>query len=133
MESKEYASSMIKQFMHCASCMQELPEDSSPQEYVWIEVGINYDDMIQDFIDNAVIPDIEVLIVDEAQDSNVPQLKALEKTTIRQLKVVKKLSGRKKRKGTRAPSGFVKPSPISDELAVLLKNLMEQQKNPRKS
>ena len=46
MESKEYASSMIKQFMHCASCMQELPEDSTPQDYVWIEVGINYDDMI---------------------------------------------------------------------------------------
>ena len=48
------------------------------------------------------------------------ELKALEKTTIRQLKVVKKLSGKKKRKGTRAPSGFVKPSPISDELAVFL-------------
>jgi len=48
------------------------------------------------------------------------ELKALEKTTIRQLKVVKKLSGRKKRKGTRAPSGFVKPSPISDELAAFL-------------
>jgi upstream activation factor subunit UAF30 len=48
------------------------------------------------------------------------ELKALEKTTIRQLKVVKKLSGKKKRKGTRAPSGFVKPSPISDELAAFL-------------
>ena len=48
------------------------------------------------------------------------ELKLLEKTTIRQLKVVKKLSGKKKRKGTRAPSGFVKPSPISDELADFL-------------
>ena len=48
------------------------------------------------------------------------ELKTLEKTTIRQLKVVKKLSGKKKRKGVRAPSGFVKPSPISDELAKFL-------------
>ena len=47
------------------------------------------------------------------------ELKALEKTTIRQLKVVKKLSGRKKRKGT-LYRGFVKPSPISDELAAFL-------------
>jgi len=48
------------------------------------------------------------------------ELKLLEKSTIKQLKVVKKLSGKKKRKGTRAPSGFVKPSPISDELAAFL-------------
>lgn len=39
----------------------------------------DYDDMIKDFIDHAVVPDIDVLIVDEAQDSNIPQLKALEK------------------------------------------------------
>ncbi len=46
-KNREYASSMIKQFMHCGSCMEELPEDTSPQDYVWLEVGINYDDMIQ--------------------------------------------------------------------------------------
>ena len=39
----------------------------------------DYDDMIRDFIDKAVEPDIDALIVDEAQDSNVPQRKALEK------------------------------------------------------
>jgi len=38
----------------------------------------DYDDMIRDFIDKAVEPDIDALIVDEAQDSNVPQRKALE-------------------------------------------------------
>lgn len=43
----EHASSMIKQFMHCVDCVQDLPEDTSPQEYVWIEVGMNYDDMLQ--------------------------------------------------------------------------------------
>jgi len=39
----------------------------------------DYDDMIRDFIDKAVEPDIDALIVDEAQDSNVPQREALEK------------------------------------------------------
>ena len=35
--------------------------------------------MIRDFIEKANEPDIDVLIVDEAQDSNVPQTKALDK------------------------------------------------------
>ena len=48
------------------------------------------------------------------------ELKVLEKKTIKQLKIVQKLNNKKKRKGTRAPSGFVKPSPISDELADFL-------------
>ena len=39
----------------------------------------DYNDMVEDFINHAVVPDIDVLIVDEAQDSNIPQLKALEK------------------------------------------------------
>ena len=48
------------------------------------------------------------------------ELKNLERKTVKQLKVVEKLQNKKKRKGTRAPSGFVKPSPISDELASFL-------------
>lgn len=48
------------------------------------------------------------------------ELKNLERKTVKQLKVVQKLNNKKKRKGTRAPSGFVKPSLISDELAVFL-------------
>jgi len=39
----------------------------------------DYDDMIRDFIDKSNEPNIDVLIVDEAQDSNVPQTKALDK------------------------------------------------------
>ena len=39
----------------------------------------DYADMIQDFIDKAIDPDIDALIVDEAQDSNVPQREALDK------------------------------------------------------
>jgi chromatin remodeling complex protein RSC6 len=48
------------------------------------------------------------------------ELKTLERKTMRQVKVVQKLNNKKKRKGTRAPSGFVKPAPISDELANFL-------------
>lgn len=48
------------------------------------------------------------------------ELKNLEKKTVKQLKVVQKLQNKRKRKGTRAPSGFVKPSPISNELAQFL-------------
>tara|TARA_R100001591_G_scaffold66419_1_gene75744 strand:+ start:371 stop:1945 length:1575 start_codon:yes stop_codon:yes gene_type:complete len=39
----------------------------------------DYNDMIHEFNEHAVAPDIDVLIVDEAQDSNVPQIKALKK------------------------------------------------------
>ena len=48
------------------------------------------------------------------------ELKSLERKTVKQLKVVQKLNNKKRKKGTRAPSGFVKPSLISDELATFL-------------
>ena len=48
------------------------------------------------------------------------ELKTLEKMTVKQLKVAQKINNKKKRKGQRAPSGFVKPAPISDELAKFL-------------
>ena len=48
------------------------------------------------------------------------ELKALERKTARELKVVQKLNSKKRKKGQRAPSGFVKPSPISNELADFL-------------
>lgn len=48
------------------------------------------------------------------------ELKQLEKRTVKQLKVVQRINNKKRKKGTRAPSGFVKPSPISDELATFL-------------
>ena len=47
--------------------------------------------------------------------------KTLEKTMARELKAAQKASGKKKRStGTRQPSGFVKPTLISDELAKFL-------------
>lgn len=48
------------------------------------------------------------------------ELRGLEKITVKQLKIAEKLSNKKRRKGNRAPSGFVKPSLISDELAKFL-------------
>ena len=49
------------------------------------------------------------------------EFRSLEKKWSRELKAVKKLSSRRKRKaGNRAPSGFVKPTRISDELASFL-------------
>lgn len=48
------------------------------------------------------------------------ELRTLERKTVKQLKVVQKLNNKKRKKGTRAPSGFVKPSLISDELATFL-------------
>lgn len=48
------------------------------------------------------------------------ELRVIEKKTTKELKIAQKLTNKKKRKGTRAPSGFVKPAPISNELADFL-------------
>ena len=49
------------------------------------------------------------------------EYRVLEKKWTRELKAAQKLSSKKKRKaGNRAPSGFVKPTKISDELAKFL-------------
>jgi upstream activation factor subunit UAF30 len=49
------------------------------------------------------------------------EYRALEKKWSREVKTAQKVSSKKKRKaGNRAPSGFVKPTKISDELASFL-------------
>ena len=49
------------------------------------------------------------------------EFRALEKKSIREIKIAQKLNAKRKRKaGNRAPSGFVKPTRISDELAKFL-------------
>jgi chromatin remodeling complex protein RSC6 len=49
------------------------------------------------------------------------EYKAIERIWTKRFKLVSKSSGKKKKKTTtRAPSGFVKPTPISDELATFL-------------
>ena len=48
------------------------------------------------------------------------ELRNLERKTVKQLKIVQKINLKKLNKRTRAPSGFVKPTKISDELADFL-------------
>ena len=48
------------------------------------------------------------------------ELRNLEKATSKQLKIAQKINNKKRRKGSRAPSGFVRPSLISEELATFL-------------
>jgi len=42
-----YTTSMISSFAHCSFCLNELPKHLTPQEYSWIECGINYDKKFQ--------------------------------------------------------------------------------------
>lgn len=59
-----------------------------------------------------------------AQQMNVlkAEFRTLEKKAVRELKAAQKVNAKRKRKsGNRSPSGFVKPTLISDELATFLK------------
>jgi upstream activation factor subunit UAF30 len=61
----------------------------------------------------------------QALNSQISQLKSdfrqVEKQVTREMRVLDKMNARRnKNKGNRAPSGFVKPTKISDELAVFL-------------
>jgi upstream activation factor subunit UAF30 len=78
-----------------------------------------------DFESSVEEQSIEFLAKLQQMSSLISSLKtefrALEKKWSRELKSVKKQSSRRKRKaGNRAPSGFVKPTRISDELASFL-------------
>ena len=82
----------------------------------------------------AAVEDVEATIIAQSSEfyAKINQLssmiaglkseyKSLEKKWTKELKVAQKLSSKKKRKsGNRAPSGFVKPTRISDELAKFL-------------
>jgi len=66
---------------------------------------------------------ISVLVQDiQGQMSKLRnELKLVEKSVSKEMKVLDKVHAKKKKnKGTRAPSGFVKPTKISDELANFL-------------
>jgi upstream activation factor subunit UAF30 len=83
---------------------------------------------------SAVVDDIEVAMAAKSAEfsSKLGQLaslistlksefKTMEKNWAKELKAAQKVSSKKKRKsGNRAPSGFVKPALISDELAKFL-------------
>ena len=97
---------------------ETLPVVDTPQQVVEVQnVVVNTDTSIGDGFSEFISKFQSML----AQFSSLKtELKNLERKTVKQLKVVEKLNNKKKRKGTRAPSGFVKPSPISEELATFL-------------
>ena len=90
----------------------------TPQQVVEVQnVVINTDTSVSDGFSEFISRFQNIL----SQFSSLKsELKGLERKTTKQLKIVEKLNNKKKRKGTRAPSGFVKPAPISEELASFL-------------
>lgn len=97
---------------------ENVPVVETPQQVVEVQnVVVNTDTSIGDGFSEFISKFQSML----GQFSSLKtELKNLERKTVKQLKVVEKLNNKKKRKGTRAPSGFVKPSPISEELATFL-------------
>lgn len=94
--------------------------ETSSTETVAVDVPV-----VDDFEASVEEQSIEFLAKLQQMGSLISSLKtefrSLEKKWSRELKSVKKLSSRRKRKaGNRAPSGFVKPTRISDELASFL-------------
>jgi upstream activation factor subunit UAF30 len=90
-----------------------------------VEAVVDVPPMVDDFEASVEEQSIEFLAKLQQMGSLISSLKtefrSLEKKWSRELKSVKKLSSRRKRKaGNRAPSGFVKPTRISDELASFL-------------
>lgn len=87
----------------------------------------------EDVVASAVV-DVESMIVDKSNEflaklnamgnmisSLKTEYRTLEKAWTKELRAAQKLCSKKKRKaGNRAPSGFVKPTRISDELAKFL-------------
>jgi chromatin remodeling complex protein RSC6 len=83
---------------------------------------------------SAAVEDVEVAIAAKSAEFSAKlnqlstmiaslksEYKTMEKHWVKELKVAQKASSKKKRKtGNRAPSGFVKPTRISDELAKFL-------------
>ncbi len=114
-ETKAAAPSKTKE---TKSKKETAPVTEVPQEVVEVQnVVVNTDTSIGDGFSEFISKFQSML----SQFSSLKtELKNLEKKTVKQLKGFEKLTNKKKRKGTRAPSGFVKPSPISEELATFL-------------
>jgi upstream activation factor subunit UAF30 len=91
-------------------------------------------EVVQTIISDVETPDGEVPVAEQSVEflAKLQQLgvlisslkneyRTLEKKWVRELKIAQKQSSKRKRKaGNRAPSGFVKPTRISDELAKFL-------------
>jgi chromatin remodeling complex protein RSC6 len=95
--------------------VQEVPPvvETAPAEQV------ESDAVLTEHSSNEFLAKLQQLSV--AIASLKTEYRALEKKWTREVKTAQKVSSKRKRKtGNRAPSGFVKPTKISDELAVFL-------------
>lgn len=99
------------------------------QEAAPVEVAVTDSDVVVEGVEGDIAPvaekSIEFLAKLQQLGALLSTLKveyrALEKQWTRELKAAQKQSSKRKRKaGNRAPSGFVKPTRISDELASFL-------------
>lgn len=117
-ETKETKAAAPPKTKETKSKKETAPVTEVPQEVVEVQnVVVNTDTSIGDGFSEFISKFQSML----SQFSSLKtELKNLEKKTVKQLKGFEKLTNKKKRKGTRAPSGFVKPSPISEELATFL-------------
>jgi chromatin remodeling complex protein RSC6 len=103
-------------------------KESAVQDPPVSEVPVvqNLEDVVADTVDSALMEQSSSFFAKMSQVSLLiatlkTEYRALEKKWTRELKASHKLNSKRKRKvGNRAPSGFVKPTRISDELANFL-------------
>lgn len=104
---------------------------SSPPPAPPVEPSVVEPAVVEPAVEPVVSNDVEVSgftsVVSRLQEMMTTmsllknEVKQLEKKCLRELKVAEKSSGKRKREqGSRPASGFVKPTKISDELAVFL-------------
>jgi len=85
-----------------------------PEENVEVEAEVEEEDELDKLV-TEYLADLHQVSVLNAGLKN--KFKVIEKLRARRLKAADKASKKKRKGGNRAPTGFVKPAPISDELA----------------
>lgn len=115
--AKKRTTSKVKKDEPSVKCVTEVVEVVDVVEVKATEPVDGVTHLVEEFTDFMVkLQQVGTMISSLKND-----FKSLEKRSTRELKAAQKAAARKKRKaGERAPSGFVKPTLISDELASFL-------------
>ena len=104
-----------------AAPKKELPVAPAPVESVVAPVEEPSDSVVPQISSDFLEFMTKLQAVNQMLSSLKADFRVLEKKATRELKAAEKASAKKKRKaGNRSPSGFVKPTKISDELASFL-------------
>jgi len=104
-----------------AAPKKELPVAPTPVEPVVAPVEEPSDSVVPQISSDFLEFMTKLQAVNQMLSSLKADFRVLEKKATRELKAAEKASAKKKRKaGNRSPSGFVKPTKISDELASFL-------------